>query len=470
MTNFKQRRLLIRSILPAGAAAALGSLGLLGGCGDGRPARGNATSDGTGKSTTETAELGDACLPPLQSEPIDAAAIQPTLAKSLFEIDETNQAATFRHVDLIHPTRPIRQNPCRARALEPAPHYALSSLRYPFKSDMAGIDDYMRRNRTVGLLIMKDGKVALERYGMGQTDTSKWTSFSLTKSFTSTLAGAAVLDGQLDLSQPVSRYLNRDLVGRYADVTIENLLRMRSGIGWQELDFNALLAVFMPALQKHGGQKGDVLSAVVAIVHDLEQDVGVPQFRYSTPDSIVLGNVVQAAIGRPLNTYLQEKIWEPAGMECDAYWLSESAAGNVLGGAGLSATLRDFGRFGQFILTGAKGRDGKSILPPDWARSAYVSGPNGGPGRFVPAGDRETDGYGYQWWIVGPNDSGRADDTQPPIFYASGLMGQRIFIDPVTQVVMVVLSAWHLPLFDPAYFDRNAETMAMLRAAIGTMR
>ena len=470
MAHSKQRRLLLRSILPAGAVATLGSLGLLSACGDGRPGSGGVPAAGADSSGAAVNALDEECLSPLPADPIDAAAIKPKLAESIFEFNETNQADTFRHVDLLHTTRPIAQNRCRARPLEPDAQHNLADLRYAFQSGSSGIDDYMTRNRTVGLLILKNGKVALERYAMEQTATAKWTAFSLTKSFTSTLVGAAVLDGRLDLAQSVSRYLGRDAAGRYADVTIENLLRMRSGIAWNELDLNALLTVLMPALTLNQGHKGEVLSAIARFAQDLDQDVGAPQFRYSTPDSIILGAVVQAAIGRPLTTYLQEKIWEPAGMEYDGYWLSESTEGIEIGGAGLSATLRDFGRFGQFILSGAKGRDGASILPPDWAQSAYVSGPGGAPGRFVKAGDRETDGYGYQWWVVNPTDSGRPDDQQPPIFYASGLMGQRVFIDPVSHVVMVVLSAWHLPLFDLQYFDRNTETLALLRAAIRRLR
>ncbi|WP_347555911.1 serine hydrolase [Robbsia sp. KACC 23696] len=455
MTYSKQRRLLLRSIAPVGTAAALGTLGLLGGCGDG--------SSGS-KRDVVTEALRDVCLPPLPIPAVDVDAVRATLAQSFLEGDDTNQADTFRNVDLLHTTRPIAQNRCRGDALERDPRFDLSDLRYTYDAQSQSVDNYMARNRTAGLLVLKDGKVVLERYGMGQTETAKWTSFSLTKSFTGTLAGAAVQDGQLALWQSVAHYLGRDATGRYADVPIENLLRMRSGIGWQELDISRLGQVFLPMLTLNAGRKGDVISAVVQQVQELSQDAGASAFRYSTPDSIMLGAVIQAATGQPLNAYLQEKIWEPAGMAYDGYWLSESTEGIEIGGAGISATLQDFGRFGQFILTGAKGRDGKSILPPGWARSAYFSGPGGGPGQFVRVSEEEPHGYGYQWWIVSPDDAGRPADTRPPIFYASGLMGQRIFIDPVSNVVMVILSAW--PMMDLLYAERNIQTLALLRATI----
>ena len=89
-------------------------------------------------------------------------------------------------------------------------------------------------------------------------------------------------------------------------------------------------------------------------------------FNYSTVESCLLGALVAAATGRPLADYCAETIWGPAGMEADGYWQLESEDGLELGGFGVSARLRDVGRFGQLVLEDGEAFSGRRVLPPGW--------------------------------------------------------------------------------------------------------
>jgi CubicO group peptidase (beta-lactamase class C family) len=149
-------------------------------------------------------------------------------------------------------------------------------------------------------------------------------------------------------------------------------------------------------------------------------------WNYSTGETHIVGALISAAVKRPVAQYLSQKIWSKFGMESDATWWLESPGGLEVGGSGLSATLRDYGRFGEFVLNG--GVSGKEhVVPPGWFSEA------GSPKRV---GNRLMN-YGYMWWV--------ADSTEASIhqgaFEAIGIFGQAIYINPKQHVVIVVWSA-----------------------------
>ena len=146
-----------------------------------------------------------------------------------------NQAATFRSLDRAWPHRAIR----RGEKVRPLPPHArsLADLTFEVGGVRLGVGDYMARRRTAGLLILKDGEIALERYGMGNGPESRWTSFSTAKSLTSTLCGAALHAGAIaGLDERCERYLPRLRGSAYEGVTVRNVLRMCSGVAWNEQD------------------------------------------------------------------------------------------------------------------------------------------------------------------------------------------------------------------------------------------
>ncbi len=280
------------------------------------------------------------------------------------------------------------------------------------------VDDYMKAMKTAGLLVIQDGKIRLEKYQYGYSAAGRWTSFSVAKSFTSTLVGAAIKDGYIkSVNDPVTDYIPGLKGSGYDGVTVRQLLTMTSGVKWNE---------------DYADPKSDV-AQLFSVTPDPDTDMNVSYMRklpresepgskwvYKTGETNLIGVLVTSATHKTLAQYLTEKIWKPYGMEQDAVWMTDRRNQDV-GGCCLSVSLHDYGRMGMFMIGGAKAH-GRSIVPDGWiATATHKQAENGAPGH----------GYGYQWWT---NDDGTYD--------AMGIFGQMIHIDPARKLVIVMSSAW----------------------------
>ena len=330
---------------------------------------------------------------------------------------ETNPAAvlfwspadrerTFSRMETIMPHAPIARGDAPVRALPPGDPITLDPSAY------------METERVAGLLVIQDGRIRLERYGLGIGERDHWVSFSMTKSLTSTLVGTALKSGAIgSLEDPVTRYLPALAGGGYDSVTVRQLLTMTSGVRWNEdyFDPNSDVARFLQEPARPGEDP------VVAYMGRLPRaaEPGT-RWNYSTGETNLVGSLVAAAEGRPLAQLLSERIWSRAGMEADAVWALDQG-GREMGGCCVSATLRDWGRIGLMALEDGR-LGGERIVPDDWFAQAVVKqAETGDPG----------EGYGFQWWT---QDDG--------IYSAYGIFGQAIRVDPERRLIIVMLSSW----------------------------
>jgi CubicO group peptidase (beta-lactamase class C family) len=379
------------------------------------------------------------------------------LARYVTETTPENQAATYRNQDQVWPVRVIR----RGAAVRPLPPHARSLEDVSFESGDArlSVADFMGRRRTAGLLVLKRGEIALERYGMGNGPESRWTSFSTAKSMTATLVGAALHDGAIgSLDDPCERYLPRLRGSAYEGVTVRNILRMCSGVAWREDDdADGRSEVHRLGKAMVSRRPGSVLDLLCKLPRAHPQGA---VFNYSTGESCLLGALVAAAAGRPLAEYCAERIWGPAGMEADAHWQLESEDGLELGGLGVSACLRDVARFGQLVLEDGEAFSGRRVLPPGWRDLAgHPDSAATAFGRLKPG---DPGGYGYHWWSVPPLPGGVNNGA----FAALGAFGQFIFVNPTEQVVVAIQSAWR----QSEDSEARAETVPLLRAVVRALR
>ena len=346
---------------------------------------------------------------------------------------------TFRHIDQVFPSATVKAG------AHPLPlSTATTSIRdiqFSWAGRTLHLEDYVRLNRVAGLLVLKNGRIALEQYELGNNRETRWVSFSVVKSITSTLTAAAINDGSIQsLDDPVVRYLPTLKGSAYEGVSIRNLLQMASGVRWNEAytdpfsDRRKMLDIQMTQ------QPGSLLRFMASLPRIAPPGT---RWNYNTGETYVLGALVREAVHRPLSQYLSEKIWTPLGMEQDATWWTESPGGVEFGGSGFAATLRDYARFGQFVLSG--GRIGRNrAVPPGWF-------PNAGLAKMV--GSR-TVPYGYMWW------------SEPDgAFRAYGIFGQSIYINPSEQTVIVVWSAQAKPTGSALVSDD-----AFFRAVIAALR
>lgn len=350
--------------------------------------------------------------------------------------------ATFRNIDRLFPTRTIKAGG-KVRGL-PQAKRQLANFSFEYDGATYDLYDVMALDNFTALLVLKDGEIAFESYQRGNTADTRWMSMSVAKSITSTLAAIAIEEGLIaGLDAQVTDYVPSLEGSAYDGVTVRDVLLMASGVRWNEAyadpnsDRRALLRAQI-------SQEPGAAMKLMAALPRAAQPGTVNN--YSTGETQVLGEVVRGAVGKPLAEYLSEKIWVPFGMEADARWWLDSPDGVEIGGSGISATLRDYGRFGQFFLEGGM-IDGASILPDGWMREAA------GPTKLK---DESTLDYGYMWW-TGWTQPARKDGA----FLAVGIHGQNIYINPARKVVIVTFGAQSKPVdrepIDPlVFFDAVA--------------
>ncbi|MFN3862818.1 MAG: serine hydrolase domain-containing protein [Erythrobacter sp.] len=272
----------------------------------------------------------------------------------------------------------------------------------------------MADTNTAGIMVLQDGKVRFEAYGLGLTPEDRWTSFSVAKSFTSTLLGAAVKDGFItSLDDPVTHYIPGLAGSAYEGVTVRQLATMTSGVKWNEdyTDPNSDVAQMNRFVVEYGPE------AIVAQMKALARQAPAGEkWVYKTGETNLIGLLVENAVGRPLADYAKSKIVDPAGFEGGLFWMVDPRGGNI-GGCCLSLRLADYARMGQFAL-----EDGHGAVPEGWFAEATDSAVDFGDSGF---------GYGYQWW------------TYPQGTYgAQGIFGQGITIFPEQRVVFAYVGNW----------------------------
>jgi CubicO group peptidase (beta-lactamase class C family) len=350
------------------------------------------------------------------------------------------QALGYRNIEKIFPIRIIKAGgkvfdlPTATSATPFDVHYDLHGTA----SDTAA---FMQANNVSGLLIIKDGKIVLERYGLGRKASDRWTSFSVAKSLTSTLIGAAIQDGYIkSLDAPVTDYIPGLKGSAYDGVTIRNMLTMTSGVKWNEdyADRNSDVNKFT---QGTVGPNGE--NPIVTYMAKLPRESAPgAKWVYNTGETDLLGIMLANAIKRHPADYLSDKIWSKFAMEQDAVWMLDQA-GEEIGGCCISMTLRDYGRLGMFMLGGAR-VGGAAIVPADYLALATKN--------EVPNPDNYA-GYGYQWWTH-TNGS----------YQAIGVFGQSIYINPAENLVVVINSAWPVAGAQKYYLAEAFYTNAVEKA------
>ena len=343
---------------------------------------------------------------------IEGVVFEPT-AHLLFLTPEQQRVA-YRNLRQLVPHNVISHGSAVSKL--PSATVDLSGFSYEYQNRKRSLDDFLNETRVAGILVIKDGHVVLEKYSNGHNADSVWVSFSVAKSVLSLLFGAALQDGSIaTLDDTVTKYLPSMRGSAYDAVTLRQLLQMSSGVSWNEdeTDPNSDL-VRSSRIGRTGGIQG-LLNYMKGLPRSAPAGT---VFNYNTGETNIAGAVLRAATGRTLAEYLSEKIWKPAGMEADAFWLLMQEGDSEYGGCCISATLRDYGRLGLLALRKGTTSDRTRLLPERWIADSTT------PATTAPI-------YGYYWWLEGEER-----------FAASGSFGQYIYIDPANKAVVAIHSLW----------------------------
>jgi CubicO group peptidase (beta-lactamase class C family) len=359
----------------------------------------------------------------------DAAILQNLKAKAppLLLLRGEEQRVAYANIEKLAPVNTIRAGG-PVYPLPEAPR-DFSAFRYEHKGARQTIDDFMQQMNVVGLLVITDGRIVLERYARGHTANARWASMSVAKSVTSLLYGAAVRDGLIkSLDEPVTTYQPELKGSAYDGVTIRHLLQMSSGVAWSERPVDPQSDVSqLSRLNAEGGFRAQL--AYMAKRPRAAEPGRV--FNYNTSETDLAGAILRGLTGKTLSEYLSEKIWRRFGMQADGYWVTMQGSDLERAGCCISATLRDYGRVGLFALAGGTSAgSGSSVLPERWLEES--TRPSHG-----------SKDYGYFWWLR-PN--GR--------YYASGSFGQHIEVAADERTVVAMQSYWPVA-FNPELIEHN---------------
>jgi len=260
--------------------------------------------------------------------------------------------------------------------------------------------------------VLKNDTLLYERYGDGLNEYTPQLGWSMTKSITNALIGVAMKKGLINVN-------DKDLFPEWADdqrnrITLQHLLQMNSGLKWEE-DYEKITdATEMLFLSE------DVIESVVD--NELEFP---PTFHWeynSGSTNLILG-VLRNRLGDDYHEFAYKELFAKIGMT--TAFIETDESGNMVGSSFGYASARDWARFGLLYLNEGKTRNGKELLPFDWVN--YTSRPV----------NMEIPHYGSQWWLNDRNN--KFKDVPADLFYASGYMGQYVFVIPSEDLVIVRL-------------------------------
>ena len=354
------------------------------------------------------------------------------------------EVSAFEHSDRLYPVTRVPRG-AKTSTL-PAGSTDAHALRFRSEGKLYDLFDYLAANRIAALLVIKDGRVVLEDYELGTTAQTRWPSFSMAKSVTSTLLGVALQQGLIgSLDESVTKYATSLRGSAYDAVSLRNLLQMASGVRWDETYTDPASDCRRLAAAQEGRQPGASIGFMRGLVRAAPAG---SVWNYNSGEINIAGAVVEGATHTSLAAYLSRTLWAPLGMEDDATWWTEAPQGLVLGGVGLSATARDYARFGLFVANDGV-VEGQRLVPAGWFAEA---------GRAHVIGGKPVD-YGYLWWPLPGSEAIHAG-----AFEAKGIFGQRLYINPRENLVIVALSARSKPvgapgLNDDAFFAAVAQAL-----------
>ena len=295
------------------------------------------------------------------------------------------------------------------------------------------------RSTSQGVMIFHRDSLVYDRYWGEMTADRLATVFSVSKSITSLLCGIAVDEGCIrSIDDPVTDYIPELLKKdpHWQRLTVRHLLDMQSG-----LDFDDSYSMNLKNWKRvkaiaHLNYGRDVMRQVRKLKFRCEP--GTEHF-YESMTSQILGIVVERATQRPFGEYLSEKVWQPLEMESEAA-VNVDKHGVPQSFGGISLTLKDLAKIGRLYLNGGVW-NGRRIVSEEWIRqsSAY---------------DTSNDGYHFNWYNT---SSFGMQKPAHPGFYALGIGGQVLYVNPDRELIMVrigMISAE--PAFIPELFEKLA--------------
>ncbi len=345
----------------------------------------------------------------------------------------------FHHVREIIPSEAIRRGDSVAELERGSADAAAAVAVEGLNGESWPLQRWLEESGSDALLVAHRGRLVHEWYADDEIETSEHIVFSVSKSITATLAGAFVEQGLFDPARPVVDYIPELAESVYRDVSVQQVLDMTVSLDFEE-DYLATSGKFVEYRTATAWHPCEV-DAIDQNLHDflgtLERGKGEhgARFEYKSPNSDLLGWLLERAAGDRLARLFSKYLWQPMGAEADAY-ITVDRKGHPRSAGGICVRPRDLLRFAELVRN--RGRaNGRQVIPASWIEDCSDGGSletwrAGESAKEFPAGS-----YRNKWYQTG--DEHRA-------MLAIGIHSQWIYVNPVTEVSIVKLSCQGAPL------------------------
>jgi CubicO group peptidase (beta-lactamase class C family) len=363
----------------------------------------------------------------------------------------------FHHVRELLPTADIPHDATNVREL-PVKIAPLEELRItgPGAQELT-LDQALRATSTDGLVVLHRGSIVLERYCNGMSERSPHILMSVTKSMLGLLAGILAGAGILKASQLVTDVIPELKSTAWEGATVMQLLDMRTGVAFNEdyLATSGPMIAYRRAAGWNPPEPGEPASDLRAFFRELTESEGRHggRFWYVSPNTDLLGWIIERMSGRRYADLMSEQLWQPMGAAQNAYiTVDRLGAPRVAGG--MCATTRDLARVGQMLVEGGSYR-GRQIVPSSWIdmivndgdRQAWSAGNLAAYYPGVPIH------YRAKWYV---------ELSESPLLFCLGIHGQNLFVDPKDEIVIAKFSSQPQPL--------DAACIALTGTLVGALR
>lgn len=360
----------------------------------------------------------------------------------------------FLEVDRLITSQPIKAD----SDTQPMPKGTPLDLT-PIRTGDAHAADLLATSHTDGFLVLRNGAVVAETYAPTMNAAARHIVFSVSKSVTGTLAGVLVERGELDPDAPVVRYIPELRTSAYGDATVRHVLDMTVSLRFIEdyLDPRGDVARYRVAMDWNPPADFPYEGGLHHFLGTLAKDNGPhgERFEYASPNSDLLGWLLERAGGAPVADLLTRHLWQPLGAENDAY-VTVDRRGAARTAGGICVTMRDLARFGDMVRERGYA-NGRQVIPGTWIDDILTEGSEAAWNKGEMTGLLKHARYRSQWYV--PLDV-------PDTLIAIGIHGQWVYIDRRAGVTIVKLSSQPLPVDDPL----DVKILAMFRAIVDALR
>ena len=329
-----------------------------------------------------------------------------------------------------------------------------------FDGKRYGFEEHLDSNRTDGFLVLHKGKIIYEKYFGNMTENTTHNWFSVSKSLTGLTAAILAAEGKIDLQKPVTYYLPELKGSAWDGVIIQKVMNMEVNLQYDEAYNNPKSDAYKFAKVSHfvevPGPPSEFKNMLDYFKSVKKGENHKELFHYVSLNTELLGMIISKVTGKKPSAVMSEKVWSKMGAEQNGF-VVQNPDGFELVSAAINSTLRDAGRLGLLVLNDGK-MNGQQVIPASVAQTIKKGGSVEKFAQSKRGKVFKNFHYTNQWW-----------HTDKAAFFAKGLFGQWIYVDPTTETVIVKFTTADIPTSTEYDWMNNMNLMEAIVKRLGSM-